>query len=327
LNTEAARQFWIRSPGRGEIVRRALGAPREGEATVRALYSGVSRGTEALVFTGRVPPSLYESMRAPFQEGDFPGPVKYGYSSVGEVTAGPRALVGRKVFCLHPHQDLYHAPVAALVPLPEDVPAGRAVLSANAETALTGVWDARPGPGDRIVVVGAGVVGLLTAWLMRRIPGTSVLVHDVDEAKAPAARALGLSFTTAPPGGHDADLVVHASGSPDGLATALSAAGMEATVLEMSWFGDRGVTLPLGEAFHARRLLLRSSQVGRIPSYRVARWDHGRRLRTAVGLLTDDALDALISGESDFEELPELMKRLSRAPAGTLCHRIRYPEP
>jgi threonine dehydrogenase-like Zn-dependent dehydrogenase len=324
LNTVTARQFWIRSPGHAEIVTRDLPGRQEGEATVRTIYSGISRGTEALVFNGGVPASLRASMRAPFQEGDFPGPVKYGYASVGEVTAGPPDLVGETVFCLHPHQDVYHVPAAAVVRLPEGVPAGRAVLAANAETALNGVWDGRAGPGDRIVVVGAGVVGLLTAWLMRMIPGTDVVVHDLDEAKEPAARALGLAFTTRPPVGHDADLVVHASGSPDGLVTSLAAAGLEATVLEMSWFGDRSVPLPLGEAFHARRLVLRSSQVGRVPANRAARWSTDRRLRTALSLLTDDSLDVLITGESDFDELPRVMPRLSRSAAGTLCHRVRY---
>ena len=327
MNTETARQFWISSPGHAEIVTRELPPRQEGEATVRALYSGVSRGTEALVFDGRVPASQHASMRAPFQEGDLPAPVKYGYASVGVVTEGPPELRGGTVFCLYPHQDVYHVPANALFPLPADVPAERAVLAANMETALNGVWDAGAGPGDRIVVVGAGVVGLLTAWLSSRIPGTEVVVHDIDEAKESPARALGVAFTTRAPLGVDADLVVHASGSPDGLVTALGAAGQEATVLEMSWFGDREVPLPLGEAFHARRLVLRSSQVGRVPPDRIARWSTGRRLRTALTLLAEPSLDALITGECDFDDLPDVMRRLSRSPSGTLCHRVRYREP
>ena len=292
---------------------------------MRTIYSGISRGTESLVFRGEVPPSQHEAMRAPFQEGHFPGPVKYGYASVGEVLDGGDGLEGRVVFCLHPHQDLYCVPAAAVTPLPPGLPAGRAVLAANAETALNAVWDARPGPGDRIVVIGAGVVGLLVAWLCDQIHGTDVVAVDVDPGRARAAAALGLTFTTDAPIGADADLVVHASGSEAGLRTALTVAGMEATILELSWYGNRSVSLPLGEAFHSRRLTLKSSQVGRIPADRAGRWDHRRRLEAALELLLDPRLDALISGETDFDDLPRTMEHLSRDPRGVLCHRVRYP--
>jgi threonine dehydrogenase-like Zn-dependent dehydrogenase len=203
---------------------------------------------------------------------------------------------------------------------------GRAVLAPNAETALNAVWDARPGPGDRIVVVGAGVLGLLVADLCDRLPGTEVVTFDIDPGRAEIARALGLTFTGDAPVGADADLVIHASGHEEGLRTALAAAGVEATVLELSWYGDRSVSLPLGEAFHSRRLTIKSSQVGRIPAHRASRWNHRRRMETALGLLRDARLDALISGESDFDDLPETLARLSRDSAGALCHRIRYPD-
>jgi threonine dehydrogenase-like Zn-dependent dehydrogenase len=324
LDTYTARQFFIHSPGLGEIVTADLAPRQDGEVLVRALYSGISRGTEALVFRGEVPVSQREAMRAPFQEGEFPGPVKYGYSSVGEVLEGPSELEGRAVFCLYPHQDLYCVPASAVAPLPAGLPEGRAVLAANMETALNAVWDARPGPGDRIVVVGAGVVGLLVAFLCERLPGARVVTFDIDPGRADVADALGLSFTAEPPVGAEADLVVHASGHESGLRTALAAAGTEATVLELSWYGNKSVTLPLGEAFHSRRLTLKSSQVGRIPADRAVRWDPRRRMAQALELLLDPRLDALISGESDFEDLPRALSRLSRDPAGVLCHRVRY---
>jgi hypothetical protein len=323
LETTTARQFWIRSPGLGEIVAAPLSPRQEGEVLVRALYSGISRGTEALVFRGEVPASQRETMRAPFQEGSFPAPVKYGYSSVGEVLEGPNGTVGRPVFCLYPHQDVYCVPATSVSPLPPALPAGRAVLAANMETALNATWDARPAPGDRVVVIGAGVVGLLFAWLARRTAGSDVLVHDIDAGRARVAAALDLRFTLEPPAGADADLVVHASGSDAGLRTALEAAGFEATVLELSWYGNHSVSLPLGEAFHSRRLTLRSSQVGHIPPDRAPRWSHRRRLAKALELLLDPRLDVLISGESAFEDLPDTMAELSRSP-GALCHRIRY---
>jgi len=266
-------------------------------------------------------------MRCPFQEGSFPGPVKYGYMSVGVVDAagaGAEPLLGRDVFCLYPHQDRYVVPGDAVTPLPTDLPPGRAILAANMETAVNGVWDARPTVGDRILVVGGGVVGLLVAWLCRTLPGTELTLVDPDPAREAVADRLGIPWSPQVPEGRPADLVVHASGSADGLRSALSAAGDEARIVELSWFGDTSVELPLGEAFHSRRLTLRSSQVGRIPPDRAARWDHVRRMALALRLLRDPTLDALVTGESGFGDLPDVMAQLSTGPASALCHRIRY---
>ena len=323
-----AQAFWLRAPGHGEIIRGQLAPRQADEVLVRTLYSAVSRGTESLVFRGEVPPSQYEAMRAPFQQGQFPGPVKYGYSNVGVVEEGPESgsndLTGRIVFCLYPHQDLYCVPAAAVTPVPHDVPAGRAVLAANMETAVNVLWDARPSAGDRIVVIGAGVVGLLVAWLCGQTPGACVTVVDINPAREAIAEEIGLSFRTELPGDANADLVIHASGQPEGLTSALAIAGIEATIVEASWYGTRPVQLPLGEAFHSRRLTLRSSQVGRIPPDRAPRWNRQRRMALALELLRDPRFDGLISGESAFEDLPEVLATLSRDPAGALCHRVRY---
>ena len=323
-----ARQFWIRAPGHGEIVRAPLAARHADELLIRTRYSAISRGTESLVFRGEVPSSQYEAMRAPFQEGEFPGPVKYGYVSVGEVVDGPARgssdLIGRLVFCLFPHQDLYCVPAARVTRIPDDVPAGRAVLAANMETAVNVLWDAQPAIGDRIVVIGAGVVGLLVAWLCAKTPGASVTVVDINPARAEIAQVLGLSMLTEAPRDANADLVIHASGQAGGLASALAIAGFEATIVEASWYGSRPVTLSLGEHFHSRRLTLRSSQVGRVPPERTPRWDSQRRMALALDLLRDPCFDALITGESAFEDLPAVLARLSHDPAGALCHRIRY---
>ena len=324
LEPITARQFWTRSPGTGEIRHAHLASRRDDEVLVRTRYSGVSRGTEALVFRGEVPPSQYEVMRAPFQDGAFPGPVKYGYCSVGEVLEGPNTLVGRAVFCLYPHQDVYVVPVAAVMPLPDQLPARRAVLAANMETAIGAVWDARPLVGDRVVVIGAGVVGLLIGWLCRQTAGADVAVVDINPSRASAARELDLPFLAAPPGEADADLVIHASGEPEGLRSALAVAGVEATIVDASWYGTRSVPLPLGEAFHARRLTIKSSQVGLLSPLQTPRWTHARRMALALDLLRDERLDALITGESTFDELPDVMARLSVEPRDTLCHRIRY---
>jgi 2-desacetyl-2-hydroxyethyl bacteriochlorophyllide A dehydrogenase len=322
--SDEARAFWVVEPGRGEIRRESLRPPAGDEVVVRALYSGISRGTEALVFQGGVPESEWTRMRAPFQVGEFPGPVKYGYTSVGLVECGPEDLKGKSVFTLYPHQTRYVVPGSAVHVLPAEVPPARAVLAANLETALNGVWDAHPHMGDRVVVIGAGTVGCLIAKLVSRIQDCDVQLVDLNPQRHAVAQALGVSFAQPDGAMHDADIVIHASGSADGLRRALDVAGFEATIVEMSWFGDRPVTLPLGGAFHSKRLTLKSSQVGQVAASQRARWDSRRRMALAISLLADSSLDALITGESAFDDLPEVMARLARAPGDALCHRIRY---
>ena len=319
-----ARQFWVREPGHGEIVTVDLPDRKEGQLFVRTLYTGISRGTESLVFRGQVPESQWKVMRSPFQEGDFPAPVKYGYMNVGIVEEGAEDFLGRTVFCLYPHQDFYCVPEAAVTLVPDEVPAERAVLAANMQTAVNAIWDAKPSVGDRIVVLGAGVVGLLIAWLCRQIPGAQVSVVDIDPTREAAAVHLGLKFLVEPPLTSLADLVIHASGRPEGLVSALSVAGQEANVVDVSWYGITTVPLPLGEAFHSRRLTLKSSQVSNLPPDQMRRWDAERRAVLAVNLLSDNALDVLLTGESTFEHLPTIMARLSESASGVLCHRIRY---
>lgn len=321
---DTARAFWVAAPGRGEIRDEPLPEPGPGDMVVQAAFSGVSRGTEALVFGGHVPPSEWDRMRAPFQSGDFPAPVKYGYCSVGRVEQGPQDLQGRYVFVLYPHQTRYIVPASVAHPLPDGVPPARAVLAANLETAINGVWDARPHVGDRVTVIGAGTVGCLVAWLVSRIPGCEVELVDINPHRAAVARALGVPFAEPGSATRDADIVIHASGAPAGLSLALELAGVEATIVEMSWFGDRTASLPLGGAFHARRLTITSSQVGRVAPMQRARWDTCRRMQLALSMLRDPVLDTLITGESAFDALPAVMADLATASGDTLCHRIRY---
>ncbi|MEU9914222.1 dehydrogenase [Streptomyces sp. NPDC051001] len=319
-----ASAFWLNSPGAGEIREVTLPAPSEGEVLVRALYSGVSRGTETLVFRGGVPESQHAAMRAPFQEGDFPAPVKYGYLSVGEVEEGPADLVGRTVFCLYPHQTRYVVPATAVTPVPENVPAERAILAGTMETAVNAAWDAAPLVGDRIAVVGGGMIGCSVAALLARFPGVRIQLVDADPARATVAKALGVDFALPRDALGECDLVVHASATEQGLARSLELLTPEGTVLELSWYGDRKVSLPLGEAFHSRRLVIRSSQVGTVSPARRSSRTYADRLALALELLADPALDALITGESAFEELPQVMPRLTSGEIPALCHRVRY---
>ena len=321
----AAVALWLVEPGRAELRAEHMDVRRPGGVEVRTLFSGVSRGTEALVFRGEVPASEFRRMRAPFQAGDFPAPLKYGYISVGRIIdADLNALIGQHVFCLYPHQTRYRVPASAVHPLPEEVPPERGILGAQMETAINGIWDAQPSLGDRIAVVGAGVLGCLCGWLASKIPGCEVQLIDVNPARAQTAVALGIEFSAPEQARSDADLVIHASGTEQGLIKALALAGVEAKVLELSWFGSRPVTLPLGAAFHQRRLSLCSSQVGNLPLRQRARWDMRRRMRLALSLLADPALDVLITGEDAFADLPRVMKALATGPGDTLMHRIRY---
>ncbi|TVM07271.1 MAG: zinc-binding alcohol dehydrogenase [Halomonas sp.] len=322
-----ATALWLVQPGTAELREESL-PPLAADDTscveVKTLYSAISRGTEALVFHGRVPESEHQRMRAPFQQGEFPAPVKYGYSNVGTVINGPDALINQTVFCLFPHQDRYQVPVSAVQILPESTPASRAVLAANMETAINGVWDASPLPGERVSVVGAGVVGALVAYLCQRIIGTDVQLIDINPARQALADSLGVRFSMPEQAVNDQDLVIHASGHADGLATALTLAGREARIIEMSWFGEGNVSVPLGGAFHSRRLTLRASQVGQLPPHQQPRWDYARRLQFALRLLEDPRLDALISGETPFARLPEQAPALLAANSQVLCQRIVY---
>jgi threonine dehydrogenase-like Zn-dependent dehydrogenase len=263
-------------------------------------------------------------MRSPLQEGDFPYPVKYGYCVVGVVAAGPDPFLGRTVFVLHPHQDRFVAPAALLNVVPERVPARRAILAANMETALNALWDSGAGPGDRVLVVGAGIVGCLVAFLAARLPGAEVTLIDIDPSRRAVAERLGAGFRVpaGAPGGMD--VVFHCSATASGLSCALASAGMEATIVEMSWYGDQIVPAPLGLDFHARRLKLVSSQVGQVASSRRSRWTFGRRMAKAIDLLADERLDALITEEVAFADLPVLLPRLLAPNAPGLATAIRY---
>ncbi|PSK57468.1 hypothetical protein B0E53_07009 [Micromonospora sp. MH33] len=323
--TGDARAFWLRAPGEGELRPVALAPPGPGEVLVRARYSGVSRGTEALVFTGRVPADQYATMRAPFQEGDFPAPVKYGYLSVGTVEEGPAELRGRTVFCLHPHQTAYVVPADAVVVVPDRVPAARAVLAGTVETAVNALWDAAPLVGDRATVLGGGMVGCCVAAVLARFPGVHVELVDADPARAGVAAALGVDFALPADAAGDRDLVVHASASAEGLQRALDLLRPERSVLELSWYGDRPVTLALGGAFHSKRLGIRSSQVGTVSPRRADR-SYADRLALALDLLADPVFDALLTGRSRFADLPDVLDRLASGRLPALCHLITYDE-
>lgn len=321
-----ARAYWVESAGQGAIREAAVGAPGPGEVRVRTLFTGISRGTESLVFRGKVPENQADTMRCPNQEGDFSFPIKYGYIAVGIVESGCD-LEGQAVFCLHPHQTHFVVPRAAVTVLPPALDPSLAVLCANMETAVNGVWDADPGRSDTVTVIGAGVVGALVAWRMQQQVDSPVELIDTQPGRSALAAALGVEFATPDLARRERSVIVHASGSEAGLQQALTLAAPDGKIVEMSWFGDRKVSLALGEYFHSRRLTLQSSQVGSIPPRMREEWSYARRMELVLELLTQHPeLSVLIDGESVFEDLPNTMAVLADSKGDVLCHRVRYKE-
>jgi threonine dehydrogenase-like Zn-dependent dehydrogenase len=319
-----ASALWYVGPGKIELRPETLLQPSTDQVLVATEFSGVSRGTERLIMAGKVGQSEWERMRAPLQAGSFPYPVKYGYCATGLVEQGPKDLVGRRVFVLAPHQTRFLAPAGMATPLPDGLPSRRATLAANMETALNAVWDSGAGPADKIVVVGGGIVGLLIAYIAAGLPGSDVTVVDLETERAAIAQSFGAKFATPEQCPENADVVFHATASAPGLATAINAAGFEATVVEVSWFGDGATPVPLGGAFHSRRLKLISSQVGHVATTRRARWHYRRRLEAAMLLLLDDRLDALIAEEIAFTDAPSQLPALLSPAAKGLAPIIRY---
>jgi NADPH:quinone reductase-like Zn-dependent oxidoreductase len=322
-----ARALWTIAPGQAELRSETLPVRGADQALLHMLASGISRGTERLVLAGKVPENQWGAMRCPLQAGDFPFPVKYGYSGVARIMEGPAELQGRRVFCLHPHQDIFLAPSAMCIPIPDAVPDSRAVLGANMETALNILWDAQPLPGERALVIGAGVVGLLVAYLLARIPAMAVTITDPDASRRAIAEKLGVAFAAPEAAPADQELIIHASANPAGLRQALHCAAFEARIIEASWFGAEQVALPLGEAFHSRRLRLISSQVGAVAPAMRGRRSFGERMAQALGLLADPALEALIGPATRFEDLPDAMPGLLNPAPGQpapLCPLVTY---
>jgi threonine dehydrogenase-like Zn-dependent dehydrogenase len=324
VEDRVAQAFWLREPGRGEIRPVDLPEPGPGDVVVRTVRTAISRGTETLVFRGGVPRGQRVRMRAPFQEGDFPGPVKYGYLNVGAVEEGPAELRGRTVFCLYPHQTAYVVPAGAVSPVPEDVPPARAVLAGTVETAVNALWDAAPAVGDRVAVVGGGMVGCCVARLLRRYPAVRVTLVDVDAGRADVAAALGVDFASPDEAAGGCDLVVHASATSAGLQRSLDLLAPEGTVIDLSWYGDSEVRLSLGGAFHSGRLGIRASQVGIVSPARSGRRTTADRLALALDLLRDPAFDMVVTGQSRFDELPDVMAQLAAGSLPALCHTIIY---
>nr|NLD41214.1 zinc-binding alcohol dehydrogenase [Actinomycetales bacterium] len=319
-----ATAYWTVAPGRGELRTEFLADPIRDEVLVRALASGVSRGTELLVHRHEIPREIIAEMRGPHQAGDLPGPVKYGYLTVGVVEEGPEHLLGQRVFCLHPHQDRFVVPAADVVPIPHNVPTSRAILAGTVETAVNALWDAGPRIGDRVAVVGAGMIGLGVALLLQRHPLARLQVVETSESRRALLRELGLDAVTPDEAEDECDIVFHASATSAGLATTLRLLGTAGEAIELSWYGTRTPEVPLGGEFHSRRLVLRASQVGRVSPARAARRSAADRIAIALDALTDPVFDHLLAPAVPFAELPRVMEEIANGARDVLCQVIEY---
>jgi threonine dehydrogenase-like Zn-dependent dehydrogenase len=315
-----ARALWIEAAGRAVLREETLPAPRDGWCRVEALYSAVSPGTERLVASGRVPAEVAEIMRCPYMEGAFPFPVKYGYSLVGRVTDGP--LAGKIVHLLHPHQERMQVRVSDLRVVPGDVPPERATLAANLETAVTALWDGRVTAGERVLVIGFGIVGSLVARLVSAIPGVELDVVERDPAKRALASTLGFTARETPR--DDYDVAFGASGSAAEVQLAIDAVGNEGRVIELSWLGLQSAAILLGGSFHSGRKQLIASQVSQIPPSLRGRWDYARRTQLVFSLLRDPVFDQHITRQVAFEELPDFIADLCATPSAGLSVTVRY---
>ena len=292
---------------------------------VETAFSALSRGTERLVFNGLVPVTEHERMRAPLQVGNFPFPVRYGYACVGTVNDPDSALHKKTVFSLHPHQTVFRAPEPMVLPIPETVPAQRAVLAANMETALNAIWDSRIRPGARCLVVGAGLLGWLITSLLTLRKDISVDITDIRENPGVKADDFSVSLMTPDQVERQAyDLAFHTSASDGGLQTAVDALDFEGQVIELSWFGDRQTKVSLGGNFHANRLTIQCSQVGHVANARRNAMTHGDRLAAALKALSDPRLDLLITEDIRFVDLPTELPRLLGDGAPGIATRIVY---
>lgn len=321
-----AREYWTEAAGSGGIRAADIPAPGPGEVLIETEVSGISPGTETLVHRGQVPAEVADLMAAPHQLGTLDFPVSHGYLNVGVVRRGPAELLGRRVFTLSGHRSHLVVPESACHVVAAEVPSERALLAGVAEVGLNAVWESQASLADRIAVIGGGLVGLVTALLAARVSPARLQVIETDPRRRAAAGELGLDAVPPEQADGDNDVVLHTSATQQGLRRSLEITGDDATVVEMSWYGDRQPPVPLGADFHARRLRLLASQVGEVAVPKRHRRSRRQRLGAALGLL-DDRFDALVTGSSPLERLPKVMDDFAEGADWTrsqLLHVVTY---
>ncbi len=314
---------------------RPVESPGPDEVLVRSRVSAISPGTELLVYRGDAPTDLEADVSIDALEGDLSFPTRYGYATVGEVVeTGPGAegYHGERVFAFHPHQSRFCAGVPELFISPPDLDDEALALLPTAETATNLLLDGGPRVGERVVVFGAGVVGLATVRLLAELSLEELVVVEPLEGRRELARAFGADRTV-PPGATGtfadsdppgADLVYEVSGQPEALDAALSVAGYDGRVVVGSWYGSKRADLDLGGSFHRDRIGVTSSQVSTISPELRGRWSRERRRGTALDALRRIDTDRLVTDRVPFRSAPAAYERLDTDPERTLQVLLEY---
>ena len=305
INTQS---FWIKKKNNSYIKDHSINQAGKNELLIQTKYSGISYGTERVVYTGSVPDSQRELMRCPYQEGNFGSDVKYGYMNIGKVIDGPPGFKGKYVYTLFPHQTYYILDKTEVTLIPESIPLKRCLLTANMETAINGMWDTLPSCGDKILVIGSGVVGFLMAYILKSIPGSEILLVDSDSKKNKYSKLFNINFKNK----YKANIIYECSGNAkilDGLSKHVKD---EAIICILSWYGDNISKVKFGEEFLSKRIKIIFSQVSKVSHNRSQYWDNVKRRELAIKMLNDDRLDNLIEKKIiKFSKLPLFFSQMN----------------
>ena len=288
---------------------------------VKTLYSGISKGTENLVARGKIHKSQFKIMRCPFQDGNFSFPIKYGYINIGEIIDGPISLTGKKIFTLFPHQTVFEISTKN-INLIKNKNAKKYLLTANMETAVNIFWDSQAKKNDRILIVGLGSVGLLTAYFFKLKGYKNLYVSDVNLSKKSIAKKLNLNFI------HynkinNLDCIINTTSNYDVLNNSFTKLNLDGKIIEASWYGEKVGKLNLGNEFHSKRLRIISSQVSNIPLHMQKKHNYRSRLKIAINALNDDKLLLLINSVSKFENLEKNYISILKD-KNIIIHAIKY---
>ena len=318
------KSYWIDKKNKGYFKFGEISSINSNEIVVKTLFSGISYGTEKLVYSGKVPKSQRNLMKCPYQEGDFGNDIKYGYINVGKVVDGDKSYLGNNIFSLYPHQDFYKIPSNEALIIPNKIPLSRCLLIPNLETAINAVWDTLPSAGDRILVIGAGIVGLLTAYLINKIPGVNLFIVDKDPSKRKITKKLGIKFLDTIPKKFDARFIYECTGDHRILNSLKNNITVNSTICVLSWYGDKKSDIALGENFFSKRAKLIMSQVSKISPSRCDLTNQDRRKIALEILDASNDLDHLI--EKKYVKFNDLDKFFSNRKNHNnfLCKVVKY---
>ena len=315
--------LWLENKNKPKIKKKLLRpSNKPNTLIIKTLYSGISKGTEKLVSSGFVGKDQYKIMKSPFQEGTFSFPIKYGYINVGKVINGPKKLLHKNTFALYPHQDLFEINSKEVQILNESNNPKKYLLTANMETAINIFWDTQASNKDKIVIVGMGSVGILTAYYFKLQNYKNVFICDSNLKKKKFATLLGLNFKDFK-SIKDIDVVINTTSNYQIINKSFNKLNLEGKIVEASWYGNKKGIINLGGNFHSKRLKLISTQVSNIPKYLSNKHNYKSRLKLAIKALSSNKLLKLVNTESHFNNLEEDYVSIINNP-DSIMHAIKY---